>query len=565
MANMDYLTSRGHYLLTRALAARVEKDGVLAQHLRRNYAGSSKDEEDEGAHTHLISPLDLNDDELRHMAKLAIAGRHPRLAKLLNAIADFEDTPVPNFEAAYPMLVRWLRKNVPGGWLYQDGARHAKPYLITDVSLRIPESYLRRSGDEKPSVTITLAATNTSGDGYGRRPSVDRSIHLHPSDVTRRKVDRIIDADGLALETPELRADYEAQHAHLRKHILGGYARQYRQGRTEQSPGSKVLMVTDDRTMLKVRDMQMTCPVAVSQTDGGYGEALPLPVHPIVNIFDLGTQDHGTCNVMALTPYQYDATMADKLILPESHMDMLDVLTTDTDAFLADIVEGKSAGNIILCKGIPGIGKTLTAEVYSEVVRKPIYTVHSGSLGTTPHEVEKQLKLIFERVQNWDCLLLLDEADVFVRQRGADLVQNAIVAVFLRTLEYFDGLMFMTTNRSDDIDDAIISRCAAIIDYGLPSRNDMAAIWKVMAAQQGTELADELVEDLVETFPKAAPRDVKHLLRLALRVSAKQGVPMNEELFRRVGMFRAVHIAPHVPKAQRKELPRVRRRVRSNG
>ena len=32
-----------------------------------------------------------------------------------------------------------------------------------------------------------------------------------------------------------------------------------------------------------------------------------------------------------------------------------------------------------------------------------------------------------------------DEADVFVVRRGGNLEQNAIVAVFLRTLEYFDG------------------------------------------------------------------------------------------------------------------------------
>jgi len=46
-----------------------------------------------------------------------------------------------------------------------------------------------------------------------------------------------------------------------------------------------------------------------------------------------------------------------------------------------------------------------------------------------------------------------------------DINRNAIVAEFLRVLEYFELLMFMTTNRPDDIDDAIVQRCAAIIRY----------------------------------------------------------------------------------------------------
>ena len=61
-------------------------------------------------------------------------------------------------------------------------------------------------------------------------------------------------------------------------------------------------------------------------------------------------------------------------------------------------------------------------------------------------------------------LRLLDEADVFVLERGLDLVQNAIVAEFLRTLEYFDGLLFLTTNRMNGVDEAILARCAAVIE-----------------------------------------------------------------------------------------------------
>jgi hypothetical protein len=44
-------------------------------------------------------------------------------------------------------------------------------------------------------------------------------------------------------------------------------------------------------------------------------------------------------------------------------------------------------------------------------------------------------------------VLLLDEADVFMEARSShDLDRNKLVAIFLRLLEYFEGIMFLTTN-----------------------------------------------------------------------------------------------------------------------
>ncbi|NED62516.1 AAA family ATPase, partial [Streptomyces sp. SID10244] len=65
---------------------------------------------------------------------------------------------------------------------------------------------------------------------------------------------------------------------------------------------------------------------------------------------------------------------------------------------------------------------------------------------------------------------------------GLDLAQNAIVAEFLRTLEYFDGLLFLTTNRIDGVDEAIHARCAAVIEYRPPGPKDARQVWQILAA-----------------------------------------------------------------------------------
>lgn len=48
---------------------------------------------------------------------------------------------------------------------------------------------------------------------------------------------------------------------------------------------------------------------------------------------------------------------------------------------------------------------------------------------------------------HWRALVLLDEADVFVQERSLNHNVNGLVSVFLRRLEYFQGVMFLTTIR----------------------------------------------------------------------------------------------------------------------
>lgn len=59
----------------------------------------------------------------------------------------------------------------------------------------------------------------------------------------------------------------------------------------------------------------------------------------------------------------------------------------------------------------------------------------------------------------------MDEADVFVQARSIDSHQNARVSVFLRKLEYNQGIIFLTTNRVRDFDDAIQSTITLAVRY----------------------------------------------------------------------------------------------------
>lgn len=74
--------------------------------------------------------------------------------------------------------------------------------------------------------------------------------------------------------------------------------------------------------------------------------------------------------------------------------------------------------------------------------------VSAGDLGTDSRYLEAELQKILDICHAWGAILLLDEADVFLEKRNMhDIHRNALVSIFLRQLEYFQGILFLTTNR----------------------------------------------------------------------------------------------------------------------
>ena len=161
-------------------------------------------------------------------------------------------------------------------------------------------------------------------------------------------------------------------------------------------------------------------------TDDDDSDESEIPTHPMIAVFDLKRHIRLRVHINQLEEYEYDQSLSDKLVLPAEHRELIDALLTYTGTF-SDIIAGKGGGATILCSGRPGTGKTLTAEVYAEVMKRPLYTVQCSQLGTDPDQLEKNIQTIFARSYRWNAVLLLDEADVYVAERGNSLEQNAIV------------------------------------------------------------------------------------------------------------------------------------------
>lgn len=250
-----------------------------------------------------------------------------------------------------------------------------------------------------------------------------------------------------------------------------------------------------------------------------------LPLHPHVYGFDIDHHQWVDIHVQNLSDYPWDKTLMNKLILPKDQKGILEILMSTIGHNVSDIVRGKMSGVIVLATGVPGIGKTLTAEVFSEHIEKPLYTVQCSQLGLSVDTIESNLQEVLNRAARWGAVLLIDEADVYIRRRGEDITQNAIVGVFLRLLEYYRGVLFMTSNRGNIIDDAILSRATAWVQYRLPDAELLKEIWRVLSAQYKVKLAPHDISGLVKALPNLSGRSVRNILKLATLLKGTKATP----------------------------------------
>ncbi|RZJ25041.1 MAG: AAA family ATPase [Haliea sp.] len=464
---------------------------------------------------------------------------------------------IPSLELLIPGLIAWLSRDKIDGWLYKRGKDGVlQPWLVHSMRHVQP-------ADGSAYVIIGLLANTLQAAGREpvtdprlRRTGMTYGISFYADDIVDLTIPELMTGDGFFKECAEFKAEYES-HARRFMQLQPKFGAQF------TVSGSAWIMGTGPRPQLEctrllastsarcVNDEELlerqfdTTADASFWRDKGIADGFErVPLHCYLHLFHLDWHRNLWVHVQNVQAYRYKPELREKLVLPRAHRDLIDILTADRNFLMEDIVEGKSGGTTILCKGAPGLGKTLTAEVYAEVVGKPLYRVHSGQLGVTASSVEANLSTILKRAARWDSVLLLDEADVYIRRRDNDLQHNAIVAEFLRTLEYFNGLLFMTTNRVADIDDAILSRCIAIIQFETPTREQATQLWRSLAQQFHADLSDELVQRLTATYAAASGRDIKELLKLTAKFCKGKKQPLSEDAFAQCAAFRAIGKAP---------------------
>lgn len=249
---------------------------------------------------------------------------------------------------------------------------------------------------------------------------------------------------------------------------------------------------------------------------------------PRVIGFSLENKSWGLFDADRIGPAEYNKEAFDLLVLQDNIKRLLRSQIRQSGKGFTDIIRGKGGGTTILLHGKAGVGKTLTAEAIAELLERPLYAISVGELGCTPAELEKGLKAVLSYASAWNAVLLLDEADIYMERRDANNIQrNAMVAIFLRLLEYYNGVLLLTTNRVRDFDEAFHSRIALAINYPSLAEDARSVVWRNLLQAAGVSTVD----------PKQfAGRDmngrqIKNAIRMAQNLAADEEVPVAAEHF----------------------------------
>ncbi|KAF2176932.1 P-loop containing nucleoside triphosphate hydrolase protein [Zopfia rhizophila CBS 207.26] len=249
---------------------------------------------------------------------------------------------------------------------------------------------------------------------------------------------------------------------------------------------------------------------------------------PRVKGFDLVGKEWCEFNVEDVEDVKWNYSPYDNLVLPEGEKELVLAFADrsqhgkqDFDDFVSD----KGRGILILLCGPPGVGKTLTAEAVAQKSCVPLYTLSASELGTGPGNVEKALMKALKCCQLWNAVLLIDEADVYLEARDStNLDRNELVAIFLSRLEYYQGLMFLTTNRVAAIDPAFRSRIDLILPYSDLDEPARRKVWVNFIEKLGPSVAsisDSDFDQLAET--QLNGREIKNSIKTSLVLANRDG------------------------------------------
>jgi hypothetical protein len=194
-----------------------------------------------------------------------------------------------------------------------------------------------------------------------------------------------------------------------------------------------------------------------------------------------------------------------------------------------------TAGVRALLTGPSGTGKTLAARTLAGVLGIDLYridlsTVVNKYLG----ETEKNLNTLFSRAEEADAALLLDEGDALLTRRtdvhtSNDRYANLETNFLLQRLESFEGILLVTTNAGDRIDDAFARRMDVVVDFALPDELERWSIWQLHLPATH-RVSDALLEELAARCALSGGQMRNAVLHACLLALEDGGVIRSDQL-----------------------------------
>ncbi len=251
-----------------------------------------------------------------------------------------------------------------------------------------------------------------------------------------------------------------------------------------------------------------------------------LIIFPFISAYNLGiTKRWGCVHINYLKEIDYHKDAFNSLVLEDTKKNIIKTLISQKSkqSQYNDFIGGKGEGLVFLLYGQPGTGKTLTVEATCEYLGKPLYSLSVGDLGTDPETMENIMNIILAYVRRWNAVIMIDECDIFLEQRQSDMItRNAMVGVFLKFLEYHDGIIFLTTNRLTTLDPAVKSRINLTLSYKVLSEKKRKQIWIALLNKWNVQIDESYINKLSRYDSNG--REIRNYIKLAFSILDERGM-----------------------------------------
>lgn len=186
--------------------------------------------------------------------------------------------------------------------------------------------------------------------------------------------------------------------------------------------------------------------------------------------------------------------------------------------------------------GLPGTGKTLTAEALAyelklKILDVPYEQIESKFVGETP----KNICAAFDFATESNAVLFFDEADSFLGKRlenvtqATDTAVNLTRSVMIKQLSAYQGIVIFATNLIRNYDPAFISRIRWKVQFNLPTEEARSLIWQVQIPDKLP--LDDSVDfvELAKRFDGISGRDIKNAVLQGVVAAAREDKAKHEK------------------------------------
>eukprot|EP00002_Diphylleia_rotans_P030842 TRINITY_DN6380_c0_g1_i1.p1 TRINITY_DN6380_c0_g1~~TRINITY_DN6380_c0_g1_i1.p1 ORF type:complete len:785 (-),score=169.87 TRINITY_DN6380_c0_g1_i1:83-2437(-) len=205
---------------------------------------------------------------------------------------------------------------------------------------------------------------------------------------------------------------------------------------------------------------------------------------PFLPAFSFTAKKWGEVRVSGLMTIRFRDSPLNHIVMDEEKKRLIQAIVEQKDKVFKD--SHNRAACILLFHGKAGVGKSVTAEAVAEHLRLPLFRLSAGELGINPTELRHALEEVLELASAWKAVLLIDDVDVLLESRKeGDIRRNAMKDTFLRLIESFHGIMFLTTNRVTDFDEAFQNRLTVALQFDQLDIFSRERVWHSILQSNG--------------------------------------------------------------------------------